>query len=79
MIRDGQLVPEFLKDNVLQNPGDKNEPPGTRSQAIRYRDAQGRFCVTVHQYLRPDGTLGGRGRRPDPKRLRIGDITYYTD
>ena len=30
----------------------------------------------VHQYLRTDGTLGGSGRRPDPKRLYEDGVLY---
>lgn len=53
-----------------------NEPPGTRSQVVAYYDAEGRRVAIVHQYLRPDGTLGGSGR-PDPKELLEGDILFY--
>ncbi len=51
------------------------EPPGTRSQMISYLDANGNEVARVHQYLRPDGTLGASGR-PDPKRLQIGTTVY---
>jgi hypothetical protein len=45
------------------------EPPGTESQMVRYIDQSGDDVAQVHQYVRPDGSLGGRGHRPDPKRL----------
>jgi hypothetical protein len=45
-----------------------NEPPGTLSQRLRYRDANGTVFAVAHRYLRPDGSIGGRGR-PDPKIL----------
>jgi len=45
-----------------------NEPLCTHSQMLSYRDPSGHEVARVHQYLRPDGTLGASGR-PDPKRL----------
>jgi hypothetical protein len=48
---------------------------GTRSQRVIYTDQNGRQVATVHQYLKPDGSLGGSGR-PDPKRVRIGNTLY---
>ena len=80
MIEKGELVPKYLRDKRLQNPSERRhpEPEGTRSQYVRYSDAKGRWCVEVHQYLRPDGTLGATGQR-DPKRLRIGNIIYIAD
>lgn len=71
-ISTGELLPQLIKDSVLQNPHLKNEPPGTRSQLIRYFNLGGQWVVEVHQYWRPNGTLGGSGN-PDPKRLRIAD------
>lgn len=43
---------------------------------IRYRDRTGKTVAMVHQYLRPDGTLGGRGRRPDPKYLLRDGVIF---
>ena len=34
-----------------------------------------RKVAMVHQYLRPDGTLGASGL-PDPKRLLVNDLLY---
>jgi len=76
-ISKGLLVPQLLRDNVLQNPNLKGEPPGTRSQTIRYSDLAGQWVVVIHQYLRPDGSLGASGK-PDPKRLRIGDTIFLS-
>lgn len=70
MIREGQLVPRFLRNSHLKKPEEKREPYCTCSQTIRYTDKVGNWVVEVHQYLRPDKTIGGSGR-PDPKRLRI--------
>ncbi len=44
------------------------EPFCTQSQMVSYRDKDGNEIVRVHQYLRPDKSLGASGR-PDPKRL----------
>ena len=56
------------------SPQPASEPFCTRSQMISYMDAQGTEVARVHQYLRPDGTIGGSGK-PDPKRIsHEGDI-----
>jgi hypothetical protein len=47
-----------------------NEPFCTYSQMISYRDASNNEVARVHQYLRPDGTIGASGK-PDPKRLFV--------
>ena len=74
MIADGTLVPEYLRNNLLKEPDKRKypEPHGTRSQTVRYYDSNGQWVVVVHQYLRPDGTLGASGKQ-DPKRLRVGN------
>lgn len=46
------------------------QPPGTVSQMVWYFDSSLTRVALVHQYVRPDGTLGGSGR-PDPKRLLL--------
>lgn len=42
---------------------------------ISYRDANGNEIARVHQYLRPDGTLGASGK-PDPKPLMVNGVVY---
>ena len=66
MIANGTLAAQYLRDAILHNPAAVGEPPGTRSQVIRYVDSAGLWIVEVHQFLRPNGTLGASGR-PDPK------------
>lgn len=56
-------------------PEGAGQPPGTLSQMISYRDRGDNEVARAHQYLRPDGTLGGSGR-PDPKRLFEDGILY---
>src|SRR4030042_3869883 len=74
-IANGEYEEQFLRNDHLKNPAEREEPTCTRSQAIRYFDADGRWIVEVHRYLRPDGTLGGSGRE-DPKRLRLCNRTF---
>lgn len=50
-------------------------PAGSVSQEVRYYDQDNNEVARVHQYVKPDGTLGGSGL-PDPKRLLIGGILY---
>lgn len=52
------------------------QPPGTLSQTVWYFDLRLSRVALVHQYLLPDGTIGGSGR-PDPKRILLdGEILY---
>jgi len=57
------------------SPPRSNEPPCTRSQILAYLDDAGRTVTIVHQYLRPDGTLGASGK-PDPKKLFHSGVLY---
>lgn len=61
-----------LKRNSHPDPTPKGEPYCTHSQIVYYYEHSGKPLAIVHQYLRPDGTLGASGR-PDPKRLYLGD------
>src|SRR3989338_9151424 len=74
-IKNRTLVPTIVRDAPVKDPKRRREPLGTRSQFIRYVDRSGQWLVEVHQYLRPDATLGASGN-PDPKRLRIGHTIY---
>ena len=47
-------------------------PEGARSQMVWYLGLDGQKLVLVHQYLLPDGSIGGSGR-PDPKRMILED------
>ncbi len=74
MVKRGELLEIVLEDRIpaliLAN-----EPAGTHSQMISYRDKDGNEVARVHQYLRPDKTIGASGR-PDPKRVLVGNILY---
>jgi hypothetical protein len=74
----GELHASIRDDNHLNRARAANlrAPYCTRSQMVAYLD-QGQLAAMVHQYLQPDGTLGGSGQ-PDPKWLRVGnDIWKY--
>ena len=51
-----------------------NCPPGTWSQMVQYLEG-GSVVAVVHQYKRPDGTLGASGK-PDPKFVRWKGVGY---
>jgi hypothetical protein len=55
-------------------PPEANQPFCTSSQLVSYRDGA-LEVARLHQYLRPDGTLGGSGR-PDPKYLLYEGVLY---
>ena len=54
------------------DPSPKGEPFCTRSQMLIYWTQNGQPLALVHQYLRPNGTIGGSGQ-PDPKRILVGN------
>ena len=70
----GELSPE-IKRNTHPTRTAASEPFCTQTQEVRYIDTNGLEVARVHQYLRPDGTIGAKGR-PDPKRLLKGGILY---
>lgn len=73
MIEDGALTAVYLSNRLLPEPRPFQGPKGTRSQTIRYVDSTGEWLVEIHQYLRPDGTLGASGKQ-DPKRMKINGL-----
>ena len=73
-VSSGELSTRILREGH-PSPPRAGLPFCTRSQSIAYFDGKGDEVAMVHQYLRPDGTLGGSGR-PDPKRLLVGGTLY---
>jgi hypothetical protein len=71
-VQAGQLQSRIVKSKPCHLP---TEPPGTLSQIVAYDDGSQRIAL-VHQYLRPDGTLGASGK-PDPKELIEGGVGYF--
>ncbi|MBM4285636.1 MAG: hypothetical protein FJ128_10375 [Deltaproteobacteria bacterium] len=70
----GELKVEVMSEKH-PSPLKSAQPPCTLSQILAYFDNQGQEVARVHQYKRPDGSLGGSGR-PDPKRLFINGVIY---
>jgi hypothetical protein len=65
----GELRAEI--DRSWRAPAERGQPAGTLGQRVQYfRGAE--LTAVVHQYLLPDGSIGGSGL-PDPKWLRDGD------
>jgi len=69
-----------VRDSYVPRRRIKGEPSRTKTQMVEYLDpVTGRLVALVHQYRRPDGSLGGSGR-PDPKELLDDDgCLYYID
>jgi len=67
----GDLVGHVRPKTEHPAPPRAGEPTGTVSHIVVYVDDDGRAVALVHEYLRPDGTIGASGRR-DPKWLRDG-------
>ena len=65
----------FLESDRLVLP-EVGLPEGTRSQMVWYLSLDGQKLALVHQYLLPDGSIGGSGR-PDPKRMILDTETIY--
>ena len=78
MIVDGLLKPQYLRNDHLKEPEKRGKPQCTHSQTIRYYDRSGRWVVEIHQYWHQDKKIKGT-RRPDPKRLRIGNKIFIVD
>jgi hypothetical protein len=71
----GELLEGLWSDRHLRKP--RKEPYCTRSQVLIYWTPERTPVAMVHQYVRPDGSLGASGR-PDPKLVVIGDTVYGT-
>lgn len=52
-----------------------DEPFCTWTQEVSYLDENDLEVARVHQYLRPDGSIGAQGR-PDPKRMVVENVMY---
>jgi hypothetical protein len=55
-----------------------HQEAGTVAETVVYMDERWRFLARVHQYRKPNGTLGGSGR-PDPKVLVVDGETWVAD
>ena len=71
----GELVEHVIKSGHPA-PRASGQPYCTQSQMVGYYEPGRRERIAlVHQYLRPDGTIGASGR-PDPKAVVDGDTLY---
>lgn len=67
----GEWKEELLWERHLKRRRPYPDPICTRSQEIAYK-AGDKYKAIVHQYMRPDGSIGASGL-PDPKRLFLKD------
>ena len=74
-VQSGELL-ATLKRNSHPDRPIKGEPRCARSQTLYYFTKDHELVAVVHQYMRPDGTLGLSGR-PDPKAMYLSDRTIY--
>lgn len=63
-IKSGELKAVTKRSSHPSTPP-ASEPVCTRSQIVYYYTQDDKPIAIVHQYLRPDGTIGGSGL-PDP-------------
>jgi hypothetical protein len=66
--KSGELETSVQKERHA--PAKARQPICTQSQYVVYRNSEGDKVAEAHQYLTPDGTVGGSGK-PDPKRMVI--------
>ena len=71
-VKAGRMLAAVSPRNSHPDPAPEGEPYCTHSQIVHYYNAELKLVAIVHQYLRPDGTLGRSGR-PDPKRIIFED------
>ncbi len=71
--QEGEFTIVILESRAAPEPS--GEPANTLSQMLSYRDLDDKEVARVHQYVRPDGSIGGKGK-PDPKRVFLGGALY---
>ncbi len=69
-VKTGELTTHVKRNSHPTNPPPAGEPICTWSQIVYYYTQEGEPVAIVHQFLRPDGTIGASGL-PDPKRIFI--------
>jgi|SRR5271157_868914 len=73
-VRSGELR-AWVRRDTHPSRTETAEPFCTRPQEVSYLDDRDNEVARVHQYVRPDGTIGASGL-PDPKRLLVGGVLY---
>lgn len=74
-VQSGELRAAVASQRTPSVVDDETIPAGSVSQEVRYYDQNNNEVARVHQYVKPDGTLGGSGM-PDPKRLFVDGVKY---
>ncbi len=74
-IKSGELRQVLSRDDHPAPPT-SGQPFCTRSQILSFFDADDNKIAVLHQYKRPDDSIGGSGQ-PDPKLLLIGRTIYF--
>jgi hypothetical protein len=72
-VKSGAWTKEVVESETVRLP---DHPAGTKSQIVHYRDELDRVVAIVHQYLKPNGKIGGKGK-PDPKWLEYDGDMYH--
>jgi hypothetical protein len=71
LVKQGKIKTKLKRDSHPLPPP-VGEPVCTYSQIVYYYDQEDKPLAIVHQYLRPDGSVGASGL-PDPKRVFLED------
>src|SRR5947208_2355540 len=58
-----------------RNAGAGTPPDCVFTEIVAYLDNLGREIARAERHLRADGSVGA-SRKPDPKRIRVGDTLY---
>ena len=72
-LQSGEFTSVILESRTA--PVTAGEPPSTLSQMVSYRNSDNNEVARVHQYVRPDGSIGAAGK-PDPKRLFLKGVLF---
>jgi hypothetical protein len=75
-VQRGDLCDRLVSDGHPKPPL-SDDPICTRSQIVAYVDDEGNEVARVHQYLRPDKSLGGTARAPDPQEMLGPDGRWW--
>lgn len=76
-VQTGDGLYRTLEEDGVPSPPRAGEPPGTHSRIFAYRsDTDGQLVARVHQYDRPDGSIGGARGEPEPKMLLEDGVLY---
>lgn len=74
-LKSGELR-AILDSEKHPSPFRSGQPQCTRSQLLSLLDENDQEVARIHQYKRPDGSIGASGR-PDPKRLLVDGVYYF--